>query len=373
LRKVGSISYCRIDANIRSNLKNVSIIIPNWNGRDLLAAYLESVVFAAERYRAEFKTEVEIILVDDASTDDSREWLRANYKEHPLVRVIELDSNLGFLRAVNRGFDEARYPIVLLLNSDVLVEADCIAPLAIHFESRDVFAVCCHADRMGTDRLDGGGKIGSFERGFWRVFRNYDVLPECSAEDLISFFGSGGYSAYDLEKWRQLGGFQECLSPNYWEDVEISYRAWKRGWKVLYESASVVNHLGSVSIGKSRTRAELDIVSERNRLLMTWINLHDRGKLASHFLWVFLKLLGSAVSLKWNFIRSFTLALQLFGSVRVARAIERKASVISDSELDGYFQHLVNRPEIHVLDTYESEKVFNAKKRSIAETDKIVG
>jgi GT2 family glycosyltransferase len=353
-------------------MKNVSIVIPNWNGRDLLERFFFSVVDAAKRYRADSEVEVEIIVVDDASTDDSLSWLDANYGLHELVRIIRLDENLGFLRAVNKGFESAQYPLIFLLNSDVSVEPDCIAPLVRHFEDESVFAVCCHAKRLGTDRLDGGGKIGTFERGFWRVFVNYDVLPNATSE-LISFFGSGGYTAYDRDKWNKLDGFQACLSPNYWEDVEISYRAWKRGWKVLFEPASVVNHLGSVSIKKSTSKAELDIVSERNRLLMTWINLHDKRMFASHVGWVALKLLGSFVSFKWNFLRSCIRALEMRDSVRQARSIEKVAAVITDRELERYFRRLLERSETHILESYDAELAFNEKKKIIAEADTNVG
>lgn len=353
-------------------MKNVSILIPNWNGRELLAAYLGSVVTAAEYYQKSFDVEVEILLIDDASTDQSLDWLQSEYGENPLVQVIELEKNHGFLLAVNKGFSLARHPIVFLLNSDVSVEPDCIRPLAKHFLTGDVFAVCCHANRMKSDRLDGGGKLGIFERGFWRVFRNYDVYPRERAE-LISFYGSGGYTAYDREKWRELGGFQACLSPNYWEDVEIGYRAWKRGWRVLYEPASIVHHLGSASMKKSKSRDDLDVVQERNRLLMTWINLHDGRMFASHTFWVLLKLIGSALSLKWNFLYSFIQAIKLLGSVGSGRNIERNAAVVSDRELRGFFQQLVKRNDIHILDSYEAEIAFADRKQDIAEPERFIG
>jgi glycosyltransferase involved in cell wall biosynthesis len=80
-------------------MRSVSIVIPTWNGRELLAEYLGSVVAAVEKYRLRGQADVEVIVVDDASTDDSRDWLRANYDQHELVRIIELESNVGFLRS----------------------------------------------------------------------------------------------------------------------------------------------------------------------------------------------------------------------------------------------------------------------------------
>ncbi len=349
-----------------TNWKSVSIVIPNWNGRELLAEYFGSVVVASDYYRARTGAPVEIIVVDDASTDGGREWLRENYDEHDFVQITELGKNVGFLRAVNEGLWAAKHEVVLLLNNDVEIEQGCITPLVRHFAEENVFAVCCRADRIGTDRLDGGGKIGKFERGFWRVFLNYEAAPQDDLPELISFYGSGGYTAYDREKLKQLGGFQDCLAPIYWEDVEICYRAWKRGWTVRYEPESHVHHKGSATMGKKTPRREMAIVTERNRLLMTWINLHDTKWMASHCFRLTLKLLGSLFSLRWNYLRSFGRALSKISDVRRARSIEKGASIISDRELANKFIKLVRRPEIYVVKDHRAELEFAELKKKPA-------
>ena len=338
-------------------MKRVSIVIPNWNGLELLTEYFGSVVEAAEEYRAQ--SQVEVIVVDDASTDDSRDWLRENYAGHELLTFVELEKNVGFLRAVNKGFEAAKYDVVFLLNNDVKVEPDCIAPLAKHFEDENVFAVCCRAGRIGSHRLDGGGKIGKFQRGFWRVFLNYEAMADEATSELISFFGSGGYTAYDREKLKILGGFQDCLAPIYWEDVEICYRAWKRGWKVHYDPASQVHHKGSATMGKKSMRAEMAIITERNRLLITWINLHDAGMFARHVGWLALKLVVSAISFRWNYLRSFGRALSKISKVLDARRIEREAAVMSDSSLAQTFADLVRQPGIYVVEDEQAEIAFS--------------
>src|SRR5438270_470873 len=77
------------------------------------------------------------------------------------------------------------------------------------------------------------------------AYRNHDILPTRlpnQPEPFDSFFACSGYAAYDAAKFGALGGFSELLAPMYWDDVEICYRAWKRGWTVHYEPASVVHH-----------------------------------------------------------------------------------------------------------------------------------
>jgi GT2 family glycosyltransferase len=332
-------------------MRGVSVIIPTWNGRGLLAEFLPSVLAAINEYRDRHGAQVELLIVDDASTDDTRAWLQATYGEHPALRVVELSENVGFLRAVNRGFAAARFPTVFLLNNDVRVAPGAIAPLARHFDDEQVFAVCSKAYRLGTDFLDGAGKLGLFERGFWRVFLNYDILPTRLPEapsPFDSFFASGGYVAYDAKKLAALGGFCELLAPNYWEDVEICYRAWKRGWTVAYEPASVVYHVSSATLGDAR-QPRVRLITERNRLLMTWINLHDRAWLAAHLFWLGMKLLAAVVTLDGVYWRAFWQALGALRAVRPMRRKELAAARRTDRELAAIFTDLAASPWVSVM------------------------
>ena len=329
---------------------SVSIVIPNWNGRELLPDFLPSALEAAARYRDRHAAEVEVIVVDDASTDGSRDYLREN--PDPLMRVIERAENGGFVRAVNAGFAAARHDVVYLLNNDVRVEPDAIAPLVRHFHDPRVFAVSSKAYRLDTNLLDGAGKVGYFARGFWRVFLNYDILPTRLPADtpvFDSFYGSGGYTAYDRKKLMELGGFLGLLAPIYWEDVDICYRAWKRGWTVRYEPESVVHHKSSATMGKPQHRRPMRIVTERNRLLMTWVNLHDRRWLASHLFWLGVKLAGATLTLDRAYWQSFLQAARRIGEVRLERSRERAAAVRSDREIDAAFRRLVEREWADVI------------------------
>ena len=108
---------------------DVSIVIPTWRGRYLLESYLPSVLDAADFYQNSRKANTEVIVVEDAAHYAGR------------VLALEHDRNLGFCSACQTGFLQARYPVVLLLNNDVRLEVDCIAPMVKHFKDPDVFAV----------------------------------------------------------------------------------------------------------------------------------------------------------------------------------------------------------------------------------------
>ena len=333
------------------NMRDVSIVIPTWNGRALLAEYLPSVVTAAEQYTNSQGRQVEIIAVDDGSTDGTKSFIEDHFAKSGLVKTKILERNSGFVAAANAGFASARFDIIWLLNNDVRVERDAIAPVVAHFDNDSVFAVCSKAMRLGTEYLDGGGKLGLFERGFWRVYLNYDVLPDDHGEDARwqSFFGSGGYTAYSASKLKTLGGFNELLAPAYWEDVEICYRAWKRGWVVEYEPNSLVSHVSSATMKDRDLHRRMRIVSERNRLLTIWMNLHDRGWFRSHLFWLGLKLIGGAFSLDLVFWRAFLQALSLTPEVKPIRRREREAAARSDREIESIFRRIAQGGRVRVL------------------------
>ena len=97
------------------------------------------------------------------------------------------------------------------------------------------------------------------------------------------FYGGGGSCAFDRRKFLELGGFDELLAPFYLEDTDLGYLAWKRGWKVLYQPASVVYHEHRGTIGSSSATQYIQSVLKKNFLLFTWKNIHEWRKLFAHF------------------------------------------------------------------------------------------
>jgi glycosyltransferase involved in cell wall biosynthesis len=97
------------------------------------------------------------------------------------------------------------------------------------------------------------------------------------------FYGGGGSCAFDRTKFFELGGFDHLYKPFYLEDTDLGYLAWKRGWKVLYQPASIVYHEHRGTIGKRFSDAYIQGVLKKNFLLFTWKNIHDWKLLISHF------------------------------------------------------------------------------------------
>ncbi|MDO9565593.1 MAG: glycosyltransferase family 2 protein [Candidatus Desulfaltia sp.] len=261
--------------------KSISIVIPTYNGKELLKKYLPSVIAACKQYSFE---KVELIVVDDASSDETVEYLKSKY---PHIKRIEHSVNKGFSATANDGIFAAKNRIVVLLNSDVHISEDFLQFLPRHFENGAIFAVRpglkSSIDDSGDD-LENPRIGGEFKRGFFNV-----PLVKRRKHD-IAFFAGGGAAAFDKKKFEQLGGFDEIFSPFYYEDVDLSYRAWKRGWNIVYEPESQAYHQSGATIGKTSTPLRVQAIAERNRYFLVWKNILDRNLLFQHIIFIPLRI-----------------------------------------------------------------------------------
>ena len=356
----------------------VSIVVPTWNGVALLARFLPSVLAAGNRYHELSGASVEVIVVDDGSTDQTPGWLMdngfresarrhserpedparepANPQSAPALKLVLVrnEVNLGFGESCNRGFAVATQPLVFLVNNDVEVGDDAIAPLAENFAEPSVFAVHCRVFDMSTGKECGAGKVGDFSRGFIRVHQSYAPTgSDLQGGPLYSMFAGGGSAMFDCRKFRELGGFEPLLSPFYWEDVELSYRAWKRGFTVLYEPRSTTRHSLSSTIGKLKRRS-VHMVEQRNRLVYHWIHLQDRVMMASHIAWVLLLAVTAPLRFNPGFIASAFAALKRLPAIRKRRLEERDSARRTDREIFRIFELLSAREDVVVYNGKQS-------------------
>jgi O-antigen biosynthesis protein len=329
-----------------------SIVIPNWNGRDLLEKYLPSVLAAAARSPGS-----EVIVVDNGSTDGSPEFVLETF---PTVRLIALDANLGFGGGSNTGFGHARNDVVVLLNSDMRVDRDFLQPLLDGFTDEKVFAVACQIffSDPAKKREETGLTEGWWQQGGLRV--RHRIEP--SIRELYPcFYGGGGSCAFDRRKFNELGGFDRLLAPFYLEDTDLGYLAWKRGWKVLYQPSSVVFHEHRGTIGRTFSDAYIQSILKKNFLLFTWKNIHQWRWLFPHFFYAW-----ASAMLSWLFGDSperasfpgiARAALQLPRAL-ISRTRARALAVVSDREafrrpLGGHF-----RDTFELVETYQVKVLF---------------
>jgi GT2 family glycosyltransferase len=313
---------------------SLSLVVPSWNGLHLLRESLPTFLGSAERYRETCRAPVELIVVDDGSTDGTVEALAV---EFPEVRPVRRTENGGFAAACNLGFREARHELVALLNNDVVIEPDYLLFKAPHFSDPGVFAVTAKVFEWDTPWFATGGRFGRFRRGFWSVYFNYDVEGDFTAwmeeHRLLSAYAIGGFATYHRPKLEALGGFDELLSPFHWEDVDLSYRAWKRGWSVHYEPRSRARHRTSATIEANWKKRTVERISLRNRLLFHWVNLHSPTYLAAHLGMLGLLLLSRILVLDYHFYWAIGSALRHLPEVLRRRRQERLSASRSDREV----------------------------------------
>ena len=315
---------------------DISIVIPTWRGRHLVEAYLPSVIAAADCYSAANGASTEIIVVEDAGGDDTVQWLRTRYGSQ--IQIIEHEQNYGFCAACQTGFEKARFPLVLLLNNDVRLSADCIAPMVEHFKDSNVFAVTGKMFNQKGDAFCNGGKVGQFRRGMWSSYLNYDALPSAATEySYLSFAAIGAFSVYDRDKFVKIGGFDSLTAMH--EDIEISYRGWKRGWLVKYEPRSTAYHDASQTMKRAFRHRALNRLSRRSRILMHWILLHDRRMFSMHLASMAGQLLTSWLWLDWPLYWAVFTGLRNLPAILRKRNENRKNSVRSDRDLLRLLEH----------------------------------
>lgn len=259
---------------------SASLIVPSYNGKDLLARYLPSVLRAARTGARQH----EVLVVDDGSTDGTLDLVQRSF---PTVRLIAEKPNGGFIKACNTGADLSSHDIVVFLNNDVEVDIGFLEPLLRHFHDPSLFSVSPKMLR-GADCLNESVTRGFARFGFLMVdfpaVRRTDSRFE---HTMPIMYGCGGAVAVHKRKFMQMGGFDELYLPNYSEDRDAGYRAWKRGWKVLYEPRSVVYHQHSATMNRVLSKNARSLLAWRNHLLFMWKNLSDKELLAKHAMLLF--------------------------------------------------------------------------------------
>lgn len=211
-----------------------SVIIVNWNGRHWLEQCLPAL--AAQSFR-----DFEVIVVDNASSDGSREWLAEQW---PDLRLLQQPANVGFAAGNNAGIRMAQGRYVVTLNNDARPEAGWLAALVAAAGAPAVGMVASKMVQWQTpDRLDSTGievdRLGvAWNRG-WGERADTAAPPDV-------FGPSAGAALYRRDMLDGLGLFDESFFAFY-EDVDLAWRAQRAGWSCRYAAAAVVHHWHSVS------------------------------------------------------------------------------------------------------------------------------
>lgn len=295
----------------------ISAIIPNYCGSGLLSRYLPGL-------QKILGDSCDLIVVDDGSTDDSLDLLD---KQFPDVKVIAREKNGGFSRAVNDGIKASKGEFVLLLNNDVEVMPGLLDEILPLFDDDEVFSVGPSIILPKFDNLDEGAKTGRWHHGMFYPDQRQGVT------DLIpSLYTTGCAAVYRRSMLDALGGFDDNYSPFYWEDADLGYRAWKRGWKSLYQPSATVYHQHSASISNIRKKITSRIMA-RNSLFFIWRNIEDEQIIRNHCSWLPRVVLRRLAAGDITFLEGWHDAYTRRHEAMTARKADSQNRKLSDEEI----------------------------------------
>lgn len=238
-------------------MPKVSIVIPNYNGRGFLEDCLNSL-------RKQTLDDLQILVVDNGSEDDSCQLIREKYPE---VDLIELGTNTGFCGAVNAGIHSSLAPYVLLLNNDTAVAEIFVETLYNEIlKSENIFS--CNAKMVqyfDHTKMDNAGgyycALGwAYDYGKGKPVEKYDKSRNI-------FFSCGGAAIYRKRIFEEIGYFDEAHFA-YLEDVDVGYRARIYGYENRYVPKAVVYHVGSGTSGSVYNLFKTRYSSRNNVYLM---------------------------------------------------------------------------------------------------------
>jgi len=281
----------------------IDIIIPNFNGSNLLRENLPKVLAEVNKFNGG------IIIVDDFSMFDDfaeTENLVKEFQERgEKVTLLRNEKNFGFATTINRGVKASSADFIVLLNTDVVPEKDFLTAIVGQMiGDANLFGVGMMDKSIEGDSVVFRGRgVASWKRGFL-VHERGDV----DRDD--TFWISGGSSIIRRESFVKVGGFETLYDPFYWEDIDLSYTARKSGFAIKFNKKSIVTHKHSEgAIAMNFSSSQVKLIAYRNQIIFVWKNISDFNLLFSHILWLPYHVAKAIISLDHLFLRALVLAM----------------------------------------------------------------
>lgn len=250
----------------------ISIIIPNWNGKQFLKGCLDSL-------RGQTFKDFEIIVVDNNSDDDSVSFVKENYPE---VRIIELDTNKGFAGGVNEGIKASKGDLIFLLNNDTVVDLNCLQVLheaAVKNPNVGFFATKMIFHGINPPVINAAGDAFGIDGAARNIgYKEIDVRQYDKEREV--FGACAGAALYKRKMFDEIGLFDEDFYIIL-EDVDLDFRAQLAGYRCLYVPSAVVYHIHAGSMGKTSdftfywiTRNDFNVLIKNMPLFLLFKHFH---------------------------------------------------------------------------------------------------
>ena len=244
----------------------ISIIIPVYKNYEMFFKYLE--------INKKYFEGCEVIIMNDYPLETITRQVKKIYSD---AIVIDNKKNLGFASNINRGILKSARNYIFLMNSDVVLIDNSFLHALDHFKKdQNIFAV-------GFAQIEKDGKIVGSNRAYF----NNGLIHHSHLSSIIyhlssNFWAEGGSSIFNKKLFIYLGLLDELYNPFYWEDIDLSYRAWKAGYKIFYDPNIKVEHHHESTIGKYFDKSKILRTAFRNQLIFHWKNLTDKNLIQKH-------------------------------------------------------------------------------------------
>jgi N-acetylglucosaminyl-diphospho-decaprenol L-rhamnosyltransferase len=216
---------------------SIDVIVPVHNHYALTSACLEHLARQTARHR--------VIVVDDGSSDDTAALLRQDW---PQATTIELGSNQGYTRAVNRGVSAGEGEYVILLNNDVELRSDCLERLVAPMANTEIGSVAALMLVPGEETIDSLGVTADATLAGFARLQGHPAADARGHRSLLTG-PEGTAGAYRRSAWEQVGGLDERIRA-YMEILDLALRLHTAGWKTASAPDAEGVHLGSSTYGR---------------------------------------------------------------------------------------------------------------------------
>ncbi|MGB0891299.1 MAG: glycosyltransferase family 2 protein [Flavobacteriaceae bacterium] len=221
-----------------------AIVILNWNGKKLLEQFLPSVV--------NFSKEAEVFVADNASTDDSVDFIKTKY---PSVKIVQNKVNGGYAKGYNDALQQIDADIYCLLNSDIEVTENWLTPILDVFKTEENTAIIQPKllDFKDKTKFEYAGAAGGFVDNYGypycrgRLFNDLETDNEQFNDITDIFWASGACLFIRSNVYQQLNGLDEDYFAHQ-EEIDLCWRAQNQGFNIKYVGTSTVYHVGGATL-----------------------------------------------------------------------------------------------------------------------------
>jgi GT2 family glycosyltransferase len=300
----------------------ISVIIPVYKNTKIFLTNLKKNI--------KFLKECQIIIVND----DPERSIKSEIKKIKAKNIILVENkkNLGFGQSVNIGAKYAKGDYLFLLNTDVILNnKNYLHGLKYFKKNPNLFAVSFA--QLEKNKQIVGKNILYFKEGLFHHQKANDLAFGKNA------WAEGGATLIDKKKFDFLGGFDPIYSPFYWEDVDLSYRAWKAGFWILFDPKVLVEHHHQSTISKYFNQNKIKTIAYRNQLIFTLKNSTDLELIVKFIFFFFKRLIKAIMIFDFIYLRAVIAFILKVPLIIIKKTFNNKIYKISDKKIISFFEN----------------------------------